>query len=110
MRRPRTAVAALGLSAAALVGLVLHEGYSDEQIYDFMVARYGEFVLYRPKASGITLYLWLAPVVLLILAIAVVVLVVKRSRQQRDVMSYNDEQREQLQRVLDSVDQDKGDA
>jgi lysozyme len=29
MRRPRTAVAALGLSAAALVGLVLHEGYSD---------------------------------------------------------------------------------
>lgn len=89
---------------------LLHEGYSDEQIYDFMVARYGEFVLYRPKASGITLYLWLAPVVLLILAIAVVVLVVKRSRQQRDVMSYNDEQREQLQRVLDSVDQDKGDA
>jgi lysozyme len=32
MRRPRTAVAALGLSAAALVGLVLHEGYSDRAI------------------------------------------------------------------------------
>ena len=32
MRRPRTTVAALGLSAAALVGLVLHEGYSDRAI------------------------------------------------------------------------------
>ena len=32
MRRPRTAVAALGLSAAALVGLVLREGYSDRAI------------------------------------------------------------------------------
>jgi lysozyme len=32
MRRSRTAVAALGLSAAALVGLVLHEGYSDRAI------------------------------------------------------------------------------
>jgi lysozyme len=32
MRRTRTAVAALGLSAAALVGLVLHEGYSDRAI------------------------------------------------------------------------------
>lgn len=32
MRHPRTAVAALGLSAAALVGLVLHEGYSDRAI------------------------------------------------------------------------------
>ena len=32
MNRPRTTVAALGLSAAALVGLVLHEGYSDRAI------------------------------------------------------------------------------
>jgi len=32
MRRPRTTVAALGLSAAALVDLVLHEGYSDRAI------------------------------------------------------------------------------
>lgn len=89
---------------------LLHEGYSDEQIYDFMVARYGEFVLYRPKTSGITLYLWLAPVGLLVLAIGMVALVVRRSRQQPDGAAYSDEKRQQLQRVLDGVEQDKGDA
>jgi len=44
---------------------LLHEkleaGASDEEILVDMVARYGEFVLYRPRASGVTLWLWLAP-------------------------------------------------
>jgi cytochrome c-type biogenesis protein CcmH len=46
----------------------LHEGRSDEEIVEFMVSRYGEFVLYRPRWNSITLVLWLAPVILLALA------------------------------------------
>ena len=51
----------------------LEEGASDDEILDYMVARYGEFVRYRPRFSGATAILWLAPV-LLLLAGAVVVL------------------------------------
>ncbi len=37
------------------------EGKTDAEIYDFLVARYGDFVLYRPRKSGKTLVLWIAP-------------------------------------------------
>ena len=45
---------------------MLEEGMTDAEIYDFLVERYGEFVLYRPKMSGKTLLLWIAPGVLLL--------------------------------------------
>jgi cytochrome c-type biogenesis protein CcmH len=45
---------------------MLGEGKTDEEIYDFLVARYGEFALYRPRMSGKTLVLWVAPIVLLL--------------------------------------------
>ena len=37
-----------------------------KEIFDFLVQRYGEFALYRPRASGKTLVLWLAPALLLL--------------------------------------------
>ena len=46
----------------------LHEGRSDEEIVDFMVSRYGEFVLYRPRWNKVTVVLWLAPAILMVLA------------------------------------------
>ena len=44
---------------------LMADGKSDAEIADFLVARYGEFVLYRPRMSGKTLSLWLAPVFLI---------------------------------------------
>ena len=40
---------------------LLEEGKTDDEIYDFLVARYGDFALYRPRTSGRTLILWIAP-------------------------------------------------
>jgi len=37
------------------------EGKTDAEIYDYLVLRYGEFALYRPRMSGKTLVLWIAP-------------------------------------------------
>ena len=85
---------------------LLHDGYSDDEIYDYMVARYGEFVLYRPKASGITLYLWLAPAVLLVLAVGTVAVIVRRSSQQRDEVVTDSLAKARLQRVLDSAQEE----
>lgn len=45
---------------------LLEEGKTDDEIYDFLVARYGDFALYRPRASGRTLILWIAPMVFLL--------------------------------------------
>jgi len=45
---------------------MLAEGKTDSEIFDFLVARYGEFALYRPRMSGKTLVLWLAPGLLLL--------------------------------------------
>ena len=48
------------------IRLMIEEGLSDDEIYDFLVERYGEFALYRPRTSGKTLILWIAPGVLLL--------------------------------------------
>ena len=40
---------------------LMEEGKTDAEIYDFLVARYGDFVLYSPRKSGKTLVLWIAP-------------------------------------------------
>lgn len=45
---------------------LLEEGKSNGEIYDFLVERYGEFALYRPRFSGKTLVLWIAPAILLL--------------------------------------------
>jgi len=43
----------------------IKQGQSDSQIIDYMVARYGDFVLYRPPFKVTTLVLWLGPLLLL---------------------------------------------
>lgn len=43
-------------------------GDSDNQVRDFLVARYGEFVLLRPRAHGVGLLLWVLPPALLLIA------------------------------------------
>ncbi len=57
---------------------MLNEGKTDEEVYDFLVARYGEFALYRPRMSGKTLVLWIAPLVLLLGGAFVLVNILRR--------------------------------
>ena len=58
---------------------LMREGKSDAEIKDFLVARYGEFVLYRPRMETTTYLLWLGPVLLLLIG-GVVVARIIRSR------------------------------
>jgi cytochrome c-type biogenesis protein CcmH len=57
---------------------MLGEGKTDEEIYDFLVARYGEFALYRPRMSGKTMVLWIAPIALLLAGGFVLVNILRR--------------------------------
>ncbi|MCG8432496.1 MAG: cytochrome c-type biogenesis protein CcmH [Gammaproteobacteria bacterium] len=47
---------------------MLLDGASDEEITQYMVSRYGDFVLYRPPVKATTWLLWLGPFLLLVLA------------------------------------------
>ena len=57
---------------------LMREGRSDAEIKEFLVQRYGEFVLYRPQFGGGTLLLWLGPALVLLAGAAVLVVVVRR--------------------------------
>ena len=54
------------------------QGRSDQEILDFMVGRYGDFVRYRPPLKGTTLFLWFGPFLLLAAGVAALVLYLRR--------------------------------
>jgi cytochrome c-type biogenesis protein CcmH len=58
----------------------LLKGDTDRQVLDFLVERYGEFVLLRPRLSWRTSLLWFAPLVLLIGGVVALVLIARRRR------------------------------
>src|ERR1700760_2786078 len=64
-----------------LVRQQMAEGKSDRQIEDYLVARYGNFILMKPPVEPDTYVLWLAPFVVLIGAAGVAIWVVNRARK-----------------------------
>jgi len=56
---------------------LLTEGKTDAEIYDYLVLRYGEFALYRPRFGGKTLILWIAPLFLLVVGGVIIVRVLR---------------------------------
>ena len=57
---------------------MISEGMTDDEIKDFLVVRYGDFALYRPRMSGKTLFLWIAPFALLLVGAYALFRVVRR--------------------------------
>ena len=59
---------------------LLQQGKSREEVVDYMVTRYGDFVLYRPPVKSSTILLWAGPFALLFIVLIVVMLKVKKTR------------------------------
>lgn len=59
------------------IARMIEEGKTDDEIAEFLVVRYGEFALYRPRTTGKTLVLWLAPFLLVLFGIYALARVVK---------------------------------
>ena len=53
-------------------------GKSDDEVRDYLVARYGEFILFRPRMNLRNLWLWSAPLVLLVVGAAMAVRILRR--------------------------------
>jgi len=58
----------------------LAAGKSERDVVDFMVARYGDFVLYRPPLKGSTILLWAGPFAFVVVGFTLLVRVVRRRR------------------------------
>lgn len=56
-------------------------GDTDAEIYDFVVARYGEFVLMTPRFGPATALLWLGPLMVLVLGAGIVLAVMRRQKE-----------------------------
>ena len=63
---------------------LIAEGKTDDEIREFMIERYGDFVLYRPRMTGQNLLLWAAPVLLLVIGVFAALRVIRRRAAEVD--------------------------
>jgi cytochrome c-type biogenesis protein CcmH len=77
---------------------LIRSGASDAKVIDYLVARYGDFVLYRPQFKPITYLLWFAPFFLLI--VGLVVLFYKIRRMPSDQQPLSPQEQRRLQELL----------
>ncbi|HCK76251.1 MAG TPA: cytochrome c-type biogenesis protein CcmH [Gammaproteobacteria bacterium] len=59
---------------------MINAGATDQQIVDFMIARYGDFVLYRPPLRLRTALLWLGPFAILLIALGIFFFTIRKSQ------------------------------
>jgi len=76
---------------------MLKQGKTDAEVVDYMTARYGDFVLYRPPLRATTVLLWFGPALLLGIGGAVLVTVLRRrSRMAADAFEPDDDDDDEL--------------
>ncbi|AUG01059.1 MULTISPECIES: cytochrome c-type biogenesis protein [Pseudomonas] len=82
---------------------MLGEGKDNQQIIDFMVDRYGDFVRYKPALTGKTALLWFGPAGLLLGGVVIIAVIVRRRRVQRSdsPSTLSAEERQRLDQLLD---------
>nr|WP_199038430.1 cytochrome c-type biogenesis protein [Dyella sp. ASV24] len=69
---------------------LMQQGKSDEEIKQYLVDRYSDFVLYDPPVQGSTLLLWFGPLVILLAGAAVVVVTVRRRASPASALTTDD--------------------
>lgn len=85
------------------IRLKLQQGQSQQQILDFMVERYGDFVLYRPPWNARTVLLWLGPFGLLVIAVVAMAVNVRRRRRAAMAQEWSEAQAQRARALLDNV-------
>ena len=80
---------------------LLQEGKTDQEIIDFMVYRYGDFVLYRPQLKKQTYILWFGPIVVILgFALSVIFVLRKRSKGKANELALSSKEQANLDDIL----------
>ena len=94
----------LALDLRREIRTLIKNGKTDAEIMDFMVSRYGDFVLYRPPVNPVTWLLWFGPFLLLIGALVVVVRMVRQSHNNKQPKGLNPAQRAKASALLQDTE------
>lgn len=78
---------------------MIQSGASDQEIVNFMVARYGDFVLYRPPFKSTTAFLWIGPFIILIVGFVILLMFI-RKRRQADVVQLDEAEQARARELL----------
>jgi cytochrome c-type biogenesis protein CcmH len=84
---------------------LIKEGKSDDQIRNFMVERYGDFVLYRPPVKPITWLLWIGPFIILLIGIAVLFTYLRRRNSAVTTIALSDDDNKRIDALLNTKDE-----
>jgi cytochrome c-type biogenesis protein CcmH len=82
---------------------LIKEGKSDEQIRNFMVERYGDFVLYRPPVKPITWLLWIGPFIILLVGIGFLLSYLRRRNASVTAKELTTEENQKIDALLNSL-------
>ena len=80
---------------------MVEDGRSEDEIAEFMVARYGDFVLYRPPLRGGTILLWAGPFLLVAIGLTVLAVYLRR-RRRAPAAPLDADERQRIQRIFDA--------
>ena len=84
---------------------LIKQDKSDTQIKDYLVARYGDFVLYKPEVKPLTWVLWFGPFLLLLMGVIGMALYLRQRQAAQTVQtSLSDDDRRKVQSLLKSGD------
>ncbi|MGE5471950.1 MAG: cytochrome c-type biogenesis protein [Bacteroidota bacterium] len=84
---------------------MIKAGQTDKQIIDFMVTRYGDFVLYRPPFKGITLLLWGGPLALLLFGLLALIRYLRQRARRIDAeQPLSAEETRRAETLLNEID------
>jgi len=89
------------------VRTLIKTGKTDAEIREYLVSRYGDFVLYRPPVKPTTWLLWFGPLLLLIGAIWMLITIIKRAQKQNNPPVLDAAQRAKAQALLQETDSSK---
>lgn len=101
--------APIAMDLRAEIYRMLEAGQSNAQIIDYLVARYGDFVLYKPPVSGRTLLLWYGPAALLGGGFVLLGVIVLRRRKAGGVSAtgLSSDEQQRLAQLLEQTPEDK---
>jgi cytochrome c-type biogenesis protein CcmH len=78
---------------------LMEQGKSDQEIVDFLVSRYGDFVLYSPPVKPETWILWYGPFGLLAVGLLVLVYTIRQRKRQPEA-SFSEQEQQRLKQLL----------
>ncbi len=82
---------------------LMEKGYSDKQVVSYLVARYGDFVRFRPPLKSTTFLLWFGPFILMLLGSIALIVYLKRLRRRTSTAPLSQGEELRLKNLLNKV-------